>query len=87
MAEETIESLMAQVNPESVQTDEVVAPTIYEDILSLIEECEYNFSLINVYAQKYIDLHEDYLERKIKDSRVIKNRMKEKIVRVINEDR
>jgi len=60
--------------------------TIYEDVIKLIKECEDNFSLIGLEAQNYIDLHDEYIEKTVKDARFLKDKMKEKVARVINED-
>jgi SMC interacting uncharacterized protein involved in chromosome segregation len=59
---------------------------IYDDILKQIKTCEENFFKIGLAAQVYIDAHDVYLERNLRDSSIIKKKMKEKIVRVINED-
>jgi hypothetical protein len=60
--------------------------TIYEDVIKLIKECEDNFSIIGLEAQNYIDLHDEYIEKTVKDARFLKDKMKEKVARVINED-
>jgi hypothetical protein len=60
--------------------------TIYEDVIKLIKECEDNFSLVGLEAQNYIDLHDEYIEKTVKDARFLKDKMKEKVARVINED-
>jgi hypothetical protein len=59
---------------------------IYEDVIKLIKECEDNFSLVGLEAQNYIDLHNEYIEKTVKDARFLKDKMKEKVARVINED-
>jgi len=59
---------------------------IYDDIIKQMKVCEENFNKIGFAAQVYIDAHDVYLETNLKDSSIIKKKMKEKIVRVINED-
>jgi sRNA-binding carbon storage regulator CsrA len=59
---------------------------IYEDILKVIQKCEDDFAKIGIEAQNYIDLHDEYIEKTIKDAKLLKDKMKEKVARVINED-
>jgi hypothetical protein len=60
---------------------------IYNDVLSLIKKCEDNFRNIGVAAQEYLDVYDDYVENKNADSFSIKKKIKEKIVRVFDENK
>jgi hypothetical protein len=59
---------------------------LYEDVLAEIKRCEESFARIGTAAQVYIDNHDEYVERVVMDATLIKKKMIEKIVRVINED-
>jgi len=59
---------------------------IYEDVVKLIKKCEDDFAAIGIEAQNYVDLHDEYIEKTIKDAKFLKDKMKEKVARVINED-
>jgi hypothetical protein len=57
---------------------------ILESVNAKIEKCKEAFSQISVSAQKYIDKHNEYIEGKVEDSLFIKEKMKDKIARVID---
>jgi hypothetical protein len=56
-----------------------------EKILELIKICRESFSKIGTASQKYINEHNKYLEENVKDSTFIKEKIKEKIARVVDE--
>jgi len=58
---------------------------IYNIIMTQITECLNSLSKLNESCQIYIDTHDQYLESTLKDSDLLKEKMKEKVVRVINE--
>jgi hypothetical protein len=62
--------------------------SIKEKIDLMIEECYNALSNIGIAAQKYTDEHDVYLERdeEIKDSKFIKEKIKEKIAKVVDSE-
>jgi len=58
--------------------------TMLESVLEKIKKCEDSLSKISVDAQRYIEKHNEYIEGKILDSSFIKDKMKEKIAKVID---
>lgn len=61
---------------------------IKETVDSKIKDCIEALSQVGVAAQKYIDEHDKYLEREsdLKDSTFIKDRIKDKIARVVDSE-
>jgi hypothetical protein len=57
---------------------------ILESVNAKIEKCQQAFSQIGISAQKYIDKHNEYIEGKVEDSSFIKEKIKDKIARVID---
>ena len=57
---------------------------ILENVQELITQCEDSFAEIGIAAQRYIDAHNEYLEASVEDSSFLKEKMKEKVARVID---
>jgi len=59
--------------------------TMLESVLEKIKKCEDSLSKISVDAQRYIEKHNEYVElRGDEDASFIKDKMKEKIAKVID---
>jgi hypothetical protein len=58
---------------------------MYNDIIDQILKCKKAFLKIGEASQNFIELHDVYIEKNIKDSSILKNKMKEKVVRVLND--
>jgi hypothetical protein len=56
-----------------------------QKILELIELCRDSFSKIGTFSQRYMSEHNKYLEENTKDSTFIKQKMKEKVAKVVDE--
>jgi len=59
---------------------------MYNDILEKIKKCKEALLKVGEDAQSYIDEHNKYIEKNIKDASILKSKIKEKIARVINEN-
>jgi len=58
---------------------------MYEQVLSTIRECQEELRALAEASQAYIIAHNIYLEKYVKDASLLKEKMKDKIVRVLNE--
>jgi hypothetical protein len=58
---------------------------MYEETLKKIQECQEEIRALAEASQEYILAHDRYLEKYVKDSSLLKEKIKDKIVRVINE--
>jgi hypothetical protein len=59
---------------------------MYEDIKQLIKKCRDSLGFLGESCQKYISLHDDYLDKYVKDSDILKDKIKAKIARIVNDE-
>lgn len=55
---------------------------MFEEILKKIETCKNSLQEVAVASQIFIDKHESYLEKNVKDSDIIKKKIKDKVVKI-----
>jgi hypothetical protein len=58
---------------------------MFEDVKALINSCKESLARLNEASQEYIRFHDIYLDKYVKDSKILKEKIKEKIVRVVDE--
>jgi len=59
---------------------------MYDEVTKQLTVCKGALLELAEKSQDYIDLHDDYLWNNIKDASLLKEKMKETIVRVIDEN-
>lgn len=59
---------------------------MYDTVMEQIAACKSTLITLAEVSQDYIDLHDSYLWNNVQDSTLLKDKIKEKIVRVTNED-
>jgi len=59
---------------------------MYDEVSDQIKVCKDALITLSEKSQDYIDLHDAYLWNNVKDATLLKDKIKEKIVRVTNEN-
>ena len=59
---------------------------MYKDVLEQIKKCNEALLKMGESAQIYIEAHDEYIEINVKDSDILKKKIKDKIARVVDED-
>ena len=59
---------------------------MYKDVLEQIKKCNEALLKMGESAQIYIEAHDEYTEINVKDSDILKKKIKDKIARVVDED-
>lgn len=59
---------------------------MYDEIFEQITICKDALVLLSEKSQEYIDLHDTYLWNNVEDATLLKDKIKEKIVRVVDEN-
>jgi hypothetical protein len=59
---------------------------MYKDIIEKIQKCNKSLLKMGESAQMYIEAHDKYVETNLRDSDILKKKIKDKIARVVDED-